>query len=125
MQTYDRFLQVVSGGRGMPTDAVQKIAQGRVYTGAQALENGLVDRLGDLNLALERAKVRANLKSYETVHVRTRVTWRAKIKRQMSPFGSVNLPESLSLVRAHTMVPLTYWTECEDFDLLRDQSLLP
>ena len=125
MQTYDRFLQVVSGGRGMPIQAVQKIAQGRVYTGVQALENGLVDRLGDLNLALERAKVRANLKSYEVVHIRTRVTWRAKIKRQMRPFGIVKLPESLSLVRVHSMVPLTYWTEWEEFDVLHDQSPLP
>ena len=106
----------------MPVDFVRKIAQGRVYTGEQALEHGLVDRLGDLNLALERAKVRANLKSYEVIHIRTRVSWRTKLKRQLRPLGTVKLPESLSLVHAHSMVPLTYWTEWEDFC---DQSPLP
>ena len=125
MQTYERFLHVVSSGRGMPTDSVREIAQGRVYTGTQALENGLIDRLGDLKLALERAKVRANLKSYEVVHMRTKVSWRAKLKRQLRPFGSILLPESLSLVRAHSMVPLTYWIDWEDFDVLCDQSPLP
>ena len=125
MQTYERFLQVVAGGRGMPTDSVRKIAQGRVYTGAQALEHGLIDRLGDLNLALERAKVRANLKSYDVVHMRTRISWRTKLKSQLRPLGSVQLPESLSLVHAHSMAPLTYWTEWEDFDVYCDQSPLP
>ena len=124
-QTYDRFLQVVSGGRGIPTKSVHKIAQGRVYTGEQALENGLVDRLGDLSLAIERAKVRANLKNCEVLHIRTKVTWRAKIKRQLRPLGSVKLPESISLIQAHSMVPLTFWPEWEDFDTLSDQSLLP
>ena len=123
MQTYERFLQVVSGGRGMPTQAVQKIAQGRVYTGSQALENGLVDKLGDLHLALERAKVRANLKTYEVLHVRTKISLMAKIRRQMQPLGRVNLPESLALIRAYSMVPLAYWPEWEDIELFHDHSL--
>ena len=36
--TYQRFLQVVSGGRGMPVSAVEKVAGGRVWTGSQEQE---------------------------------------------------------------------------------------
>ncbi|MHA2365153.1 MAG: signal peptide peptidase SppA [Candidatus Hodarchaeales archaeon] len=48
--TYDRFLEYVSNSRqGMSKDDVKKIAGGRVWTGSQALENGLIDQLGSLN----------------------------------------------------------------------------
>ena len=124
-ETYHRFIQVVAGGRGIPTQAVHEIAQGRVYTGEQALDIGLVDRLGDLSLALERAKVRANLTSYEAVHIRVRMSWKQKIQRQVRPFGTLFFPETLSLVRSHSLVPLVFWTEWEDFDLLCDHSPLP
>ena len=49
---YDRFITVVADGRGLDPEAVQEVAQGRVWTGAQALERGLVDRLGGLDEAL-------------------------------------------------------------------------
>ena len=40
------FKQRVADGRGLSLEAVEDIAQGRVWTGKQALENGLVDGLG-------------------------------------------------------------------------------
>src|SRR4030095_11642695 len=43
--TYDRFLGRVAEGRKLDVAAVDKVARGRVWTGAQALEIGLVDRL--------------------------------------------------------------------------------
>lgn len=48
MDTYEQFVAAVSAGRGMPTDKVKAIATGRVYTGRQALNLGLVDELGGL-----------------------------------------------------------------------------
>ena len=59
--TYERFLQVVADGRGMTRDEVDRIAQGRVWTGRQAYENGLVDELGGLWRAIEVAKVEAGI----------------------------------------------------------------
>lgn len=45
-RTYERFCQVVSKGRTLPMHAVYDVAQGRVWTGRQALSRGLVDHLG-------------------------------------------------------------------------------
>ena len=53
---YDRFVAVVSAGRRLPLEAVEPVAQGRVWTGRQALEHGLVDHLGGLDTGLERAR---------------------------------------------------------------------
>jgi|GEM_PF-145798 len=53
---YDEFLKNVSFYREMPLDSVKEVAQGRVWTGKRAVENGLVDELGGLSVALEIAK---------------------------------------------------------------------
>jgi protease-4 len=54
---YERFLAKVAEGRGMGRDEVHAVAQGRVWTGAQAVAAGLVDGVGGLDRAL--ASVRA------------------------------------------------------------------
>lgn len=61
-ETYERFLQVVADGRGMTRDEVDGLARGRVWTGQQAFENGLVDALGGLQSALDlvRAEIGAD-----------------------------------------------------------------
>ena len=46
---YEQFLARVSAGRNMERDAVHQVAQGRVWTGVQAKERGLVDELGGLD----------------------------------------------------------------------------
>lgn len=61
---YEDFVKVVADGRGLSTDSVHALAQGRVYTGEQALEIGLVDKLGDLDDAIACAARMAKLKSY-------------------------------------------------------------
>jgi len=63
---YTDFISVVSRGRNIPLNMVDSIAQGRVWTGAQALELGLVDTLGDLNTAIGIAARLAKLDSYRT-----------------------------------------------------------
>ena len=59
--TYERFLQVVAGGRGLSRDEVHQMAQGRVWTGRQAYANGLVDELGGFHRAIEVAKAEAGI----------------------------------------------------------------
>ncbi|MDT4999263.1 MAG: protease [Mycobacterium sp.] len=56
---YTDFVQRVAQGRGMTVEAVDAVARGRVWTGADALERGLVDELGGLRTAINRAKVLA------------------------------------------------------------------
>lgn len=54
-ETYDQFKQVVGKGRKMDLEQVEKIAQGQVYTGAQAIQLGLADTIGSLSLAISYA----------------------------------------------------------------------
>jgi protease IV len=56
---YTDFVQRVADGRGMTAEAVDAVARGRVWTGADALDRGLVDELGGLRTAVDRAKVLA------------------------------------------------------------------
>jgi protease-4 len=58
---YALFLKRVADGRGMTVEDLDKIAQGRVWTGEQALEIGLVDSLGTLNDAIQYAAQVAEL----------------------------------------------------------------
>jgi protease-4 len=58
---YARFKTRVAEGRQMTMDRVEDIARGRVWTGRQALDQGLVDELGDLKAAVEKAKEMAKL----------------------------------------------------------------
>ena len=61
--TYQAFLEKVAAARGMSTEEVDKIARGRVWTGTDAVDVGLVDELGGLAVAVERAVEAAKLDS--------------------------------------------------------------
>jgi protease-4 len=64
-ETYITFLTRVADGRGMTLSQVHKIAQGRVWLGKDALEIGLIDKIGNLGDAIAAAADRANLKEYK------------------------------------------------------------
>lgn len=64
---YDQFLTKVAEGRNMSKEEVDKIGRGRVWTGSQAKERGLVDEIGGLSRALELAKELAGIPSDEEV----------------------------------------------------------
>jgi protease-4 len=62
MQSFYRgFLQKVATARKMPVERVHQLAEGRVWTGAQARQHGLVDALGGLDRAIALAKERAGI----------------------------------------------------------------
>ncbi|MDR1380243.1 MAG: signal peptide peptidase SppA [Tannerella sp.] len=62
---YDLFLTRCSNGRGMTKEEIDRIAQGRVWTGEQAQEIGLVDEIGDLDHAIVVAAGLAGLTEYD------------------------------------------------------------
>ena len=67
---YGEFLAKVAEGRNLPPDKVAAIAQGRVWSGADALEHGLVDELGGLDAALAYAAGKAGLAAdYRVVEI--------------------------------------------------------
>ncbi len=61
---YTKFLTVVSEGRDMPMEKAREHAEGRVWTGKQALDRGLVDQIGGLHDAIRRAAELAELEEY-------------------------------------------------------------
>jgi protease IV len=61
---YESFLKRVADARGMTRDEVHEVAQGRVYTGVDALEVGLVDLVGDLDDAIRIAGEMAEIEEY-------------------------------------------------------------
>lgn len=69
-EIYDDFTGRVAEGRDLPITRVREIARGRVWTGAQALELGLVDRIGGLHEAIEAARELAGIGADEPVRLR-------------------------------------------------------
>lgn len=63
-KTYDKFISNVAVHRQMDKDAVDHIAQGQVWTGKEALENGLIDEIGNLDAAIAAAAELAELDEY-------------------------------------------------------------
>jgi len=68
-ETYKEFTEGVAQGRHMSVEAVDKIGKGRVWTGAQAKDLGLVDELGGLDRAIEIARHLANIPDSASVHI--------------------------------------------------------
>jgi protease IV len=68
---YRDFVQRVADGRDLDVDKVEEIARGRVWTGADAHERGLVDELGGLRTAITRAKVLSGLEPDTEVRIVT------------------------------------------------------
>ncbi len=66
-KTYTTFKQRVAQGRSLTEEEVERIAQGRVWTGKEALNNGLIDEFGGLEEALEEAAALANIEKYNRI----------------------------------------------------------
>ncbi len=61
---YQRFISLVGDNRDLSLDAVDKVAQGRVWTGYDALQHGLVDQIGDFDDAVAETAKMAQLENY-------------------------------------------------------------
>jgi protease IV len=90
---WDDFLPKVAKGRNKTIEDVNSIAQGRVWTGAQAKERGLVDEIGGLEKAVEIAKQLANLPADKDVR---RVVYPAPVPFLQQIFGQ---PEDSAFAR--------------------------
>lgn len=64
---YDTFVSRCAEGRQMPKEAIEKIAEGRVWTGETAKKLGLVDELGGIDKALDIAVAKAGIERYTVV----------------------------------------------------------
>ena len=84
---YDEFLTLVSEGRGLSKEAVDDIAQGRVWCGCDAFGIGLVDEKGGLKEAIEYAAVAAGLENYKIEEYPKAKT---TMERLMEMFGGMS-----------------------------------
>jgi protease IV len=70
-RVYQDFTGKVAAGRKLPLARVQEIAKGRVWTGTQAKEIGLVDQIGGLRTAIGKAKSLAGIEAKDSITIRT------------------------------------------------------
>jgi protease IV len=68
-EVYQRFKARVAAGRGRSLEAIEEIARGRVWTGRQALGLGLIDELGDVEVAVRKAKELAQIPLHADVPI--------------------------------------------------------
>jgi protease-4 len=104
---YKDFVQRVAEGRNLSFDAVEAVARGRVWTGADALEHGLVDELGGLRTAVRRAKVLAGLDQDDKVRLISypgSSLWEFLRPRPSSQPAAASLPDALGALIAQSVV---------------------
>lgn len=85
---YADFIAVVAEGRDLPPARVEALARGRVWTGAQALDHGLVDRVGGLQSAVEEARALIGVASDEPVRLRRFPAPRTPLEAFQELFGA-------------------------------------
>ena len=81
---YKTFLSIVAQGRSLPFEQVEKIAQGKVYAGSAALNEGLIDKLGTLSQAIRSAADRAGLQDYRTTILSKPLSIKDRLLQKMS-----------------------------------------
>ncbi|MGQ9835005.1 MAG: signal peptide peptidase SppA [Thermoanaerobaculaceae bacterium] len=106
---YDAFLERVSAARKLSREQVDAMGRGRVFTGEQALERGLIDRLGGFDAALEEAKALAGLKPDEPVELRFYPRPRPFLERLLSRFGDDEARDLRELVRGKVTILGPVW----------------
>ena len=79
---YQRFIELVAEGRNMTPEEVDSIAQGRVWAGEKALQIGLIDNIGNLDAAIERAAELSELKDYKTIYPSQSTDWKDQLINQ-------------------------------------------
>ena len=86
---YRRFLNLVAAGRHLDVAAVDAVAQGRVWTGRQAQERGLVDHLGSLADAVAAAAHRVGIEHYRTVPIEPPMDLRTRLLHDLLDSGEL------------------------------------
>ena len=118
---YDGFVHRVASGRRRPLEEIEPHCRGRVWTGRDAIALGLVDHLGDLDFAIDRARALAGLRKGDfrraDMSVERRRMLLNKLRGRFDPFGGAlrslglqseqqRVREFLSLVQDHEASPL-------------------
>ena len=111
---YTDFVERVAEGRNLSVDTVDAVARGRVWTGADALDHGLVDELGGLRAAVRKAKVLAGLDVDDKVRLVSypgSSVWDLVRPRSSSQPAAASLPDALGGLITRSVVGLVEQAE--------------
>jgi protease IV len=95
-ESYDEFVGVIVEGRGLPEERVREIADGRVYSGEQAKELGLVDSFGGLDEAAKVSRDLANVREATVVRYVEKPTFFETLMARLAP----QEPEAVQVMEA-------------------------
>jgi protease-4 len=101
--TYDQFIEDVANARGMDIDTVRTLAEGRIYTGRQAITVGLIDTLGGFQDALDYLRESLNLPE------KTKVLEKRRHGDFLSDFLAEELFDKIPLIRSLRPQPGSYF----------------
>ena len=100
-ESYAEFVSVIVEGRGLPEDRVREIADGRIYSGEQAKNLGLVDEFGDLETAAGDARERAGVDEATVVRYVMPETFSDVLLARLAP----QEPEAVQIMKAAGLYP--------------------
>lgn len=103
---YQRFISLVGKHRGMSVDQVDEIAQGRVWTGQDAMQRGLVDQMGDFDDAVILAAKLANMESYNLYWVEEPLSPAQQFLQDLVGQAKVHLGLDISSVLPASLAPV-------------------
>ena len=124
-QTYQTFLERVASGRSMSIESVDAIAQGRVYLAPKALELGLIDEIGTLDDAINKA---AELAAIDEFKLREYPRYKSDLERLLGDLPSASLSIISSNLPSIVSDYLNFWETVggsESHDYNRIQARLP
>lgn len=110
---YEDFTQRVADGREIGIETVREIARGRVWTGQQALENGLVDEIGGLMEAIAAARRLAGIEEDATVNLQ-------RFPRERTPFEAFQELFGVSAEGAQSLAQLNALMNAPEFRALME-----
>ena len=100
-EDYDEFVRVIVEGRGLPEDRVRELADGRIYSGRQAEDLGLVDELGDLETATRVAQEIAGVEGATVVRYTQEPGLAELLQARLAP----QKPEALKVLEEAGLSP--------------------
>lgn len=102
---YHRFISLVGENRDMTTDAVDKIAQGRVWTGQDAIKRGLVDKMGDFDDAIQAAAELAKITDYQLYWVEKPLSPAQQIMRDILQSSDISINSKIEAMIPASLQP--------------------
>ena len=113
-RSYQRFLEVVSESRKKDVSEINKIAGGRVWIGTDALQIDIIDELGDIDDAIEKAAALAEISEYQLKYSSSDVSFVETVLSEI--FGKLSLPlEKIKFVNASESI-YKFLTELAPFN---------